>query len=81
MKNLNKPLYSLKNSQDKQLNKRFYPEEIQRIKYNNIFRVEKILKEGKINNKKYYFVKWTNHNSSENSWVLSTDIFNINNGK
>ena len=45
MKNINKPLYTITDSNDQVLKRRFYPEEIQKIKNNNIFRVEKIIKQ------------------------------------
>ena len=45
MKNINKPLYKITDSNDRVLKRRFYPEEIQKIKNNNIFRVEKIIKQ------------------------------------
>ncbi len=74
---INKPLYRVSDSKGGVIKQRLYPEEVQKVKDNNIYRVEKILSEKIINGKKYYRVKWLNHPSAENSWVKSKDIFKI----
>jgi hypothetical protein len=78
---LRKPLYKLTDEKNKLLRKRYYPEEIQIIKNNNIFRVEKILATKYINKVKHYKVKWLNHPSSYNSWIPAKDIQNIDGEK
>jgi hypothetical protein len=81
VKNINKPLYFVKNSDGAVVKQRFYPEEIQKIKENNIFRVERVISEKVVGGKKYFKVKWLNHPSSENSWIESSDLFNIGDGE
>ena len=80
IKNVEKPLYKIKSSTGQLLERRFYPEEIQKINKNSsdIYRVEKILKEKYIKGKKYFLVKWLNHSESENSWEPADNIFDIN---
>jgi hypothetical protein len=45
IKNINKPLYFVKNSNGEIVKQRLYPEETQKIRENNIFRVEKVIAE------------------------------------
>jgi hypothetical protein len=77
-KNLVKPLYHIKEANGQVVKQRHYPEELQKIKDNNIYRVEKIISEKITKGVKYFKVKWLNHPSSENSWIKSDDLFNIN---
>lgn len=80
VKNFNKPLYIIKDSSGEVINQRFYPEEIQKIKDTNIYRVDEILSEKTVRGKKYYKVSWLNHPSTENSWVSADDLFRIEDG-
>ena len=81
LRNYNKPLYNINDQKNKSHNRRFYPEEVQKIKENIIYRVEKILKERTKGKKKFYLVKWLNHPTTENSWEPSENIFNLNDGQ
>lgn len=77
VKNFPKPLYRLTDSKDNLISKRYYPEEIQVIKNNSIYRVEKILAEKYLKREKYYKIKWLNYPESENSWIKAKDLLRI----
>jgi hypothetical protein len=81
VKNINKPLYFVKNSSGEVVKQRFYPEEVQKIKENNIFRVEKVIAEKLVGGKKFFKVKWLNYPSSESSWIESSELFNVGDGE
>jgi hypothetical protein len=81
VKSINKPLYFIKDSEGVITKQRFYPEELQKITDKNIYRVEKILSEKVDKGKKYLRVKWLNHPSTENSWILSEDLLKIGDGE
>ena len=81
VKSINKPLYFIKDSEGIITKQRFYPEELQKITDKNIYRVEKILSEKVDKGKKYLRVKWLNHSSTENSWILSEDLLKIGDGE
>jgi hypothetical protein len=76
-----KPLYYVKDSKGEVINQRLYPEELQKVSKNNIYRVEKIVGEKTIAGKKYFRIKWLNYPSSENSWIPSEDLVKIGDGK
>ena len=73
----NKPYYQLKDSSGKVDEKRYYQEEIQKVKP-DLYRIEKILKQRKRKGKTEVFVKWLNHPESENSWIPSSNITELN---
>ena len=77
MKGKNKPYYRLKTESGQLLPKRFYPEEIQKVKP-KLYRIEKIIKQRKVRGKTQYFVKWLNHSEEYNSWIPAENITNIN---
>lgn len=77
MPGLNQPYYVLKNESGEIDARRYYPNEIQIVKP-NLYRIEKILKKRKFRGKEQFFVKWLNHGESQNSWIDSTDLTNIN---
>lgn len=83
IRNIKKPLYEIKTPKGEGLNRRFYSEEIQKIKHktSDIFRIEKILNQKTVKGKKLFFIKWLNHPESENSWEPAENIFNIKNGE
>ena len=72
-----KPYYFIKDKQGNLLKKRYYSNELQQIKQ-NLYRVEKILKQKTVRGHKHYFVKWLNHPDSHNSWIPAENISNIN---
>ena len=72
-----KPYYQLKDQSGNVDKKRFYPEEIQKIK-KNLDRVEKVLRQRKFRGKKQFFVKWLNYPDSYNSWIDAKDLTSIN---
>ena len=72
-----KPYYVLRDEQGNVEKKKFYPEEIQKVK-RNLERVEKVLKERKYKGKKQFFVKWLNYPDSFNSWIDAENLTNIN---
>ena len=73
------PLYTVVDEKNKPIKQRFYDKELQKIANTGIYRVEKILKERKVNNKKQYFVKWLNHDNTHNSWIEANQL--LRNGK
>ena len=72
-KRKNRVVYTLKDEHDKILNKKFYTEELQKVK-ENLFRVEKVIKRRTRNKRKEVYVKWLNYPTSFNSWILETDL-------
>ena len=68
-----KKMYNIKDEKNKREKQRFYPEEIQKIT-ENLYRVEKVLKNRTINGKKQYFVKWLNYPDDFNSWVEGENL-------
>ena len=69
-------LYKLKTADNTILDRRFYPEEVQKVRY-TLHRVEKVLKRRKRAGLSEYYVKWLNYPSSFNSWIPATDIVNL----
>jgi hypothetical protein len=70
-KGVNKPYYVIND-------KRYYPEQIQKIKDNQVYRVEKIIKRKfDVNGRLMYFVKWLNYPTSFNSWIYAVDVIRI----
>jgi hypothetical protein len=76
IKDKHKSFYKLKDHNNESLNRRFYPEEIQKVR-ENLYRVEKIIKRRKVGNTIEYLVKWLNHPHSENSWIPADDVVNL----
>ena len=79
-KSINKPnktVYKIKNFEGEKLDKCFYQDELQIVQRNNVYRIEKILKEKYHQGKKLFYIKWLNHPQSENSWIESGDIFDV----
>jgi hypothetical protein len=76
-----KLLYTLKMGGEK-LARRFYPEELQKVKVDNdtIYRVEKIIKRRTVNGRKEVFVKWLNYPPSFNQWIPERNIQNLQKG-
>ena len=70
----NKPYYFLKDEKGELINKRFYPNEIQKVKPNCLYRVEAVLNQKFIRGRKHFFVKWLNHPDTDNSWVPAESV-------
>lgn len=68
------PMYSLVDYRDKQIPRRFYGSEIQKVEEPK-YRIEKILRTRIKNGEKQYYIKWLNHPASDNSWI--TDIEDV----
>jgi hypothetical protein len=67
------PMYTLRDSADEIIEGRFYREELQKvIKKDNIYRVERIVKERGSGRNKQYLVKWLGY--PETSWIRADDI-------
>ena len=73
----NKPIYKIEDSSKEKIDRRYYPQEIQKVRDTGKFRIEAVLKEKKVKNKKYYLVKWLNHPDSFNSWIPSENLMKI----
>lgn len=67
-----KPFYNLKIN-NKKIDKRFYPEQIQKVNPEE-YRIEKIIKSRVKNRNKEFLVKWLGYSSEYNSWVREKDI-------
>jgi len=72
-KRLGRILYRITDENNQTLEKRFYSEELQKIK-ENLFRVEKIIKRRMLNGQSQIFVKWLNYPESFNSWIPSANL-------
>jgi hypothetical protein len=70
-----KPYFILKDYSGNIIEQRFYADELQKV-FENLHRVEKVLKSRVRRGKTEYFVKWLNYLTTYNSWV--TDIKNLN---
>ena len=58
----------------------FYKDEIQRIerdKDDDVYAVEKIIRQKRRNGQIWYFVKWLGYDASFNSWVRKSDITDV----
>lgn len=62
--------YLLQDEDNKPILGGFYQYQLQKVKYPNIYLVEKILKR----NKNKVFVKWLGFNSKHNSWIDNDNI-------
>jgi hypothetical protein len=72
-----KPQYIIEIGGEEQ-NRRFYPEELQKVKIDNntVYEVEKIIKSRTFNGEKQALVKWLNYPSKFNQWIPVTHILN-----
>jgi hypothetical protein len=76
---LPKPLYLLETIDKKEkLTGGFYAHELTPVN-SNIFKIEKVIKQKKINGQTQYFVKWKGYDSRYNSWIDSSDITEVYN--
>ena len=69
------PVYKLKDDAGEILDGTFYEAELQKvIKEDDVYRAEKVLREGKRRGVVEYFVKWKGYPDKFNSWVVESDI-------
>ena len=69
-----KPQYIIENFKGENLKRKFYKEEIQKINSETEYRIEKIIRKRKRNNKIEYFVKWLGYPNTENQWITGSDL-------
>ncbi|XP_057335036.1 uncharacterized protein LOC130673842 [Microplitis mediator] len=70
VKNTNPTTYKLIDYQDQPIKGGFYEEELSKVKYPDVYLVEKIIRTR--GNKLY--VKWLGFDSTHNSWINKTDL-------
>ena len=75
-KKIDKNLYFIKDAHGNLIEKRFYNEELQKVK-ENLYRVEKIIKRRHKNGKSELFVKWLNYPKTFNSWIDAEDLVEL----
>ena len=71
------PVYKLKDYDGDIIDGCFYEEELQKIKVDESFKVEKILERKKVGKKMMVLVKWSGWPSKFNSWVRQEEVVNI----
>lgn len=69
-----KPQYIIENFGGEKLKRKYYREEIQDISPETEYRIEKVIRKRKRNNKIEYFVKWLGYPNSENQWITGSDL-------
>ena len=77
VKDYKRPQYTLTDIDNKTLQGRFYPEELQEVSSDPAFRLEKVLKRRTVAGVKQSFVKWLNYDSKYNSWINDRDIEDV----
>ena len=74
---------SLKDNKGDVIEGKFYEDEIQKIRRDDdVYDVEKIIRQKRQGGEIWYFVKWLGYDDSFNSWIRKNDItqvFNRNN--
>lgn len=78
VKGVNKPYFHLEDEKGKKIDKRFYQEEIQKIDKETLHLIEKIVGEKFIGKKKFYKVRWKNHDEAFDSWIEAKDLVYLN---
>ena len=69
------PVYSLEDDNKNQLIGTWYEQELQKVETsNNVYKIEKIVGQRKLNGKLQYLVKWVGYDSSFNSYVNKSDM-------
>ena len=78
-----KPVYILKDLQDRDIKGTFYPREIQKVdkKDNSLYKIEKILGKRKRKGRTQYLVRWLGYGKDFDSYVDAKDIKDIDNAK
>ena len=72
------PVYQLKDYNDEELEGTFYESELQEVKKeDDVYKVEKIIKQRKRRGQTEYYVKWLGYPDTMNSWVAETDLLDL----
>src|SRR6266516_4532136 len=61
--------YNICDSLDEPIEGKFYEEELQKVKPDDVFKIEKVVKTRKIHGKTQYFVRWLGYPQKFDSWV------------
>ena len=69
-----RPVYILKDYNDKLIKGKFYEEELQLVEPPEEFCIEKVICKKKQGNQTVYFVTWQGYNNSFNYWVSENDL-------
>jgi len=69
--------YVIKDTNDEIISGSFYNEELQKSEQ-EVFRIEKVLRQKKIKGIQHGFVKWIGYNNTFNQWIPMTDIHAVN---
>ena len=67
-------VYTVQDLLERLIEGTFYEEELQRVKWPDIFRIEKLLKKCTKNKKTEYLVRWSGYGPDFDSWIQSSDI-------
>ena len=71
--------FKISDEADKEYKRSLYPEEVQKVS-ENLYRIEKIIRQRKTKGKTEYFVKWLEYSDSYNSWKPAENIKRLKNG-
>jgi hypothetical protein len=78
IKERKKPYIVISDYYGKLLDRRFYPEDLQKVT-ETVYRVERIIRRRKRKGKLEYFVKWLNYPNSDNAWISGENVIDIKN--
>ena len=68
-------MYTVQDLLERPIKGTFYEEELQKVKRNDIFRIEKVLLKKRTKNKKTeYLVRWSGYGPDFDGWIQSSDI-------
>ena len=70
-------VYKLKDFDGEPVEGSFYVEELQKVKLNKMYQMEKILRRRSIKGVKQVFVRWKNWPEKFNSWVRASDLHGV----
>jgi len=71
-----KPLYTITDWDGDSVEKRFYPEELQKVK-ESTYRIEKIIRKKRENGQNLCLVKWLHFPNTYNSWVPESEVVDV----
>ena len=73
-------MVTLKDHHGETLEGNFYDSEIQNIIHDDdIYKVEKVIRQKRKNGEIWYFVKWLGYDDTFNSWIRKTDVTEVHN--